>query len=95
MPVSVATHINERKVKTPHEAAVLADEYILTHKNTSGDNCANVQKNAQLNHLVTSLALLGLSIVNERKRILAIFVITATVRGTGKRVLFLKVESMV
>lgn len=32
VPEHVATHISERKVKSPSEAAVLADEYALTHK---------------------------------------------------------------
>lgn len=38
VPETVATYLNERKVKTPQEAAVLADEYILTHKCTFGDD---------------------------------------------------------
>uniref|UniRef100_A0A674E7Q6 Gypsy retrotransposon integrase-like protein 1 n=1 Tax=Salmo trutta TaxID=8032 RepID=A0A674E7Q6_SALTR len=32
VPDRIATYINERKVKTVAEAAVLADEYVLTHK---------------------------------------------------------------
>ncbi len=32
VPERVATFINEHNVKTPREAAVLADEYVLTHK---------------------------------------------------------------
>jgi hypothetical protein len=32
IPDYIATYINERKVKTVAEAAVLADEYVLTHK---------------------------------------------------------------
>lgn len=32
VPEAVATYINERKVKSPCEAAALADEYVLTHK---------------------------------------------------------------
>lgn len=32
VPDYVATYVNERKVKCPSEAAVLADEYVLTHK---------------------------------------------------------------
>lgn len=28
----IATYINERKAKTPNDVAVLADEYVLTHK---------------------------------------------------------------
>lgn len=32
VPEQVATYINERKVKSPSEAAILADEYVLTHK---------------------------------------------------------------
>ena len=38
VPATVATYINERKVKTPQEAAVLADEYYLTHK-SFGEDC--------------------------------------------------------
>ena len=34
VPKNVATYLNEQKVKTPQEAAVLADEYILIHKGT-------------------------------------------------------------
>lgn len=30
--VNIATYINERKVKTPQEAVILADEYFMTHK---------------------------------------------------------------
>lgn len=36
VPEHVATHINERKVKSPSEAAILADEYALTHKSHFG-----------------------------------------------------------
>src|SRR4029434_1348281 len=32
LPQSVATHISEHKDLTPASAAVLADEYVLTHK---------------------------------------------------------------
>ncbi len=46
VPDSIATYINERKVKTPPEAAVLADEYILIHKNTFGEGGVNVQQNS-------------------------------------------------
>ena len=38
----VATYINEHKVKTPREAAVLVDEYVLTHRNVfdaKGEAC--------------------------------------------------------
>lgn len=34
VPDYIATYINERKVTTPQSAAVLADEYTLTHKTT-------------------------------------------------------------
>ena len=34
VPVNVATYITENKVKTPAEAAVLADEYVLLHRNS-------------------------------------------------------------
>ena len=37
VPSGIATFINERSPRTPHEAAVLADEYILTHKTTFSD----------------------------------------------------------
>ncbi|XP_078145189.1 uncharacterized protein LOC139914508 [Centroberyx gerrardi] len=37
LPDSIATYVNERKVKTPSEAAVLADEFVLTHKNSFGE----------------------------------------------------------
>ena len=33
MPERIATYLNEHKVKTAAEAAVLADGYVLTHKN--------------------------------------------------------------
>lgn len=36
VPGYIATYINERKVKTPEEAAVLADEFVLTHKSIFG-----------------------------------------------------------
>ena len=36
VPVSIATYITEKKVKTPQEAAILADEYCLTHKSVVG-----------------------------------------------------------
>lgn len=32
VPEQVAAYITERKAKTPREAAVLADEYVLTHR---------------------------------------------------------------
>ena len=32
LPTSVATHVSEHKDVTPTGAAVLADEYVLTHK---------------------------------------------------------------
>ena len=32
VPERVATYITEHKVKTPRDAAVLADEYVLTHR---------------------------------------------------------------
>ena len=42
VPVNVATYINESKVKTPAEAAVLADEYVLLHRhNYSGNYSGN------------------------------------------------------
>ena len=34
LPSNVATYITEHKVKSPTEAAVLADEYVLLHKNS-------------------------------------------------------------
>ncbi len=37
VPSCIAAYINERKVKTPSDAAVLADEYILTHKRIFGE----------------------------------------------------------
>ena len=37
LPNYISTYINERKVKTPKEAAVLADEYSLTHKRIFGE----------------------------------------------------------
>lgn len=37
VPETVATYINEHKVKSPNEAAVLADEYVLTRKRIFGD----------------------------------------------------------
>ncbi len=46
MPDSIAAYIYERKIKTPQEAAVLADEYILTHKNIFGEGDVNVQQNS-------------------------------------------------
>uniref|UniRef100_A0A3P8WEH2 Gypsy retrotransposon integrase-like protein 1 n=1 Tax=Cynoglossus semilaevis TaxID=244447 RepID=A0A3P8WEH2_CYNSE len=48
VPDSVATYLNERKVKTPHEAAVLADEYILTHKSTFVDDKVVVQNSGSV-----------------------------------------------
>ncbi|KAL0150446.1 hypothetical protein M9458_054263 [Cirrhinus mrigala] len=36
IPERIATYINEQKVKTAAEAAVLADEFVLIHKNSSG-----------------------------------------------------------
>lgn len=32
--------LNEHKVTCPNEAAVLADEYVLTHKRISGERCS-------------------------------------------------------
>lgn len=34
----VVMYVNEHKVTTVAEAAILADEYVLIHKNTSGTN---------------------------------------------------------
>lgn len=48
VPESVATYLNERKVKTPHEAAVLADEYILTHKSKFGEDSVDVQNSGSV-----------------------------------------------
>lgn len=39
----VATYINERKVKSPSDAAVLADEYRLTHK-------SHFESNSDMHH---------------------------------------------
>ena len=33
MPTSIKTYIDEQKVTTLHQAAVLADDYSLTHRN--------------------------------------------------------------
>ncbi|KAF7644406.1 hypothetical protein LDENG_00222510 [Lucifuga dentata] len=38
LPSFVATYINEHKVKVSSEAAVLADEFVLTHKNSEQFN---------------------------------------------------------
>lgn len=38
VPECVATFISEHKVKTPREAVVLADEYVLTHRSVFGTN---------------------------------------------------------
>ncbi len=35
IPERIATYINEQKVKTAAEAAVLADEFVLIHKNSN------------------------------------------------------------
>lgn len=32
VPIQVATYVTERKARTPREAAVLADDYVLTHR---------------------------------------------------------------
>lgn len=37
IPDHIATYITERKVTTPNEAAVLADEYVLIHKRVFGE----------------------------------------------------------
>lgn len=37
VPDNIATYINERNVITPGEAAVIADEYALTHRRIFGD----------------------------------------------------------
>lgn len=37
VPCSTATFINERNPKSPDDVAVLADEYVLTHKTTFTD----------------------------------------------------------
>lgn len=37
VPDHIATYINEHKVKTPAEAAVLADEFVLIHKSVGRD----------------------------------------------------------
>ena len=39
IPDHIATYINERKVKTVAEAAVLSDEYVLTHKSVFVEPC--------------------------------------------------------
>lgn len=51
MPNSITTYINERAPKTPHEAAICADEYSLTHKITftdavPGEGCFRSGNNA-------------------------------------------------
>ena len=43
VPENVATYLNEQKVKTPQEAVVLADEYILTHKGTFCNDSVDAQ----------------------------------------------------
>ncbi len=35
VPESVVVHLNEQKVTSVNDAAVLADEFVLTHKNVS------------------------------------------------------------
>ncbi|TKS65190.1 Retrovirus-related Pol polyprotein [Collichthys lucidus] len=40
VPDYIATYINEHKVTCPNEAAVLADEYVLTHKRIFGERCS-------------------------------------------------------
>jgi len=37
VPDRIATYINEHKVKTAADAAVLADEFVLTHKSQFSD----------------------------------------------------------
>ena len=37
VPENIATYINEHKVTCPREAAVLADEYVLTHRRIFGE----------------------------------------------------------
>lgn len=37
IPDHIATYISEHKVKSPADAAVLADQYVLTHKDFSGE----------------------------------------------------------
>ncbi len=37
LPSSVATYLTERKVKTVSEAAAVADEFVLIHKNRSSE----------------------------------------------------------
>ncbi len=41
VPDHIATYITERNVVTPHDAAMVADEYILTHKRIFGERLYN------------------------------------------------------
>lgn len=41
VPSFIGTYINEHKAKTRNDAAVLADEYVLTHKPIFGDQKEN------------------------------------------------------
>lgn len=47
VPDRLATYVNEHKIKTVTEAAVLADEYVLTHKVKSRDHVNTTQTSAR------------------------------------------------
>ncbi|KAK7878602.1 hypothetical protein WMY93_030438 [Mugilogobius chulae] len=44
LPRNVATYLNENKVSDVSQAAVLVDEYVLTHKSVFSDDCDRVCK---------------------------------------------------
>ncbi len=49
VPDYIATYINEKKPKDAMEAAVLADEYVLTHKKVYREDRSSQQKQGNLN----------------------------------------------
>lgn len=49
LPETVTVYLNEQKAKRLDEAAVLAEEYVLTHKRVS-ERCVNYEKNRNFSH---------------------------------------------